>query len=211
MQMKNTVITIGRQYGSGGKEFGKKLAEAMGYSFYDEELLSITSEKSNIDEDVLKMADERATNSLLYSLVVNGGLRGVLTQGVYELPINDKVFLAQADSIKHLAQQESCVIVGRCADYVLQDTEDINKIDLFIYADMESRIERIAKIYNLTPAEAKDKIVKTEKKRKTYYNYYSNQEWGRMTNYDLCINVSGLGSDGAVAVAKAYIEKRIAE
>ena len=203
--MKNTVITIGRQFGSGGKEFGEKLAKELGISFYDEELLSMAAEKSNIDEDILKLADEKATNSLLYSLVVSGGLRSVLTQGVCDLPINDRVFLAQAESIKELARKESCVIVGRCADYVLQDV-DVNHVDVFVYADMDSRVARISKLYGLNHAEARDRIIKTEKKRKAYYNYYSNQEWGRMSNYSLCINASDLGVDGAVQVAKAYVE-----
>ena len=145
---KNIIITIGRHYGSGGKEIGQKVAEALGITFYDEELVTMAAEKSNIDKDVLNNVDEKATGSLLYSLVMGGGLRGLTTPIYYDMPINDKLFIAQSDVIKKLAEKSSCVIVGRCADYVLENTPH-NTLNVFIYADMEYKIARIQKLYNL--------------------------------------------------------------
>ena len=203
--MKNTVITIGRQYGSGGREFGKKLADALGFKFYDNELVKLAAEKSNISPEISKIADEKATNSLLYSLATGSTFRGMFN-GYYEMPINDRVFIAQAETIKQLAHESSCVIVGRCANYVLEDDDQINKLDLFIYADLESRIKRIKDEYNLTDAQAKDKIIKKEKKRRTFYNYYSNGNWGHATDYDLCINVSPLTIETTIEMVKLYIE-----
>lgn len=204
--MKNLVITIGRQYGSGGREFGKKLADALGIAFYDNDLVEIAAKKSNISPEISKKADEKATNSLLYSLATGAGFHGMFN-GYYEMPINDRVFIAQAETIKQLAHESSCVIVGRCANYVLREEDDINKLDLYIYADFEQRIERIKNTYNLTEAQAKDKIIKTEKKRKTYYNYYSNGNWGAASEYDLCINITPIGFDTAIEMVKSYIAK----
>jgi len=201
--MKNLVITIGRQYGSGGREFGQKLAEALGIDFYDNEVVQLAAEKSNLSPEISKHADEQATNSLLYSLATGGNFRGMFN-GYYEMPLNDRLFIAQADVIKELAQKSSCVIVGRCANYVLRDMEDIQKVDLFMFADMDYRIARIKRIYNLTDSQAKDKIVKTEKKRRTFYNYYSNGNWGNAAEYDLCINVSNIDSDTAIELVKKY-------
>ena len=186
----NVVVTIGRQYGSGGKEIGKKLAEALGVTFYDEELVTMASEKSNINKEVLSNADERATGSLLYALVMSGGLRGLTTPLQYEMPINDKLFIAQSDVIKKLAKDGPCVIVGRCADYVLEN-ERCKTLNIFLYANMEYKTERIQK---------------TEKQRRSYYNYFSDKEWGNMNSYDLCIDVSTIGIDGAVELIRQCAE-----
>ncbi len=203
---KNIVVTIGRHYGSGGKEIGKKLADALGVTFYDEELVTMAAEKSSIDRDVITGIDERATGSLLYSLVMGGGLRGLATPMYYEMPLNDKLFIAQSDVIKKLAKDGSCVIVGRCADYVLE-AEECETFNVFLYADMEYKLERIQKLYNLTRKEAQDRITKTEKQRRAYYNYYSNKDWGNMNGYDLCLNVSKLGIDHAVEIIKGCVEE----
>lgn len=200
------IITVGRQYGSGGREIGEKLAKRLGYAFYDENLVDMAAKKSNMSQEVLKQVDERATRSLLYSLVTGADVRGFNSPVVYEMPINDKLFIAQADIIKELAKKGDCVIVGRCADYVLQD-EDVKCVNLFVYAPMEKRIERIMHIYDLSREKAKEKIVKTEKKRKSYYNYYTNNEWGRMENYNLCIDTGAVGVDNAVDVVCAFVEK----
>ncbi|MDO4618263.1 MAG: cytidylate kinase-like family protein [Clostridia bacterium] len=204
--MKNIVVTIGRQYGSGGKEIGKKLAEAMGVTFYDEELVTMAAENSNLDKDVLGKVDENATGSLLYSLVMSGGLRGLATPMYYEMPLNDKLFIAQSDAIKKIAKEGSAVIVGRCADYVLSG-EDVTTLNVFLYADMDYKIERIMRLYDLNQKAAKDRIVKTEKQRRTYYNYYTNKDWGEMGSYDLCLDVSKMGTDMAVAVIRDIVEE----
>lgn len=203
---KNIVVTIGRHYGSGGKEIGKKLADLMGVTFYDEELVTMAAESSKIDKDVLSDVDERATGSLLYSLVMGGGLRGLTTPMYYEMPLNDKLFIAQSDVIKKLAKEGSCVIVGRCADYVLE-SEDCDTFNVFLYADMNYKLDRIQKLYNLDRKTAQDRISKTEKQRKAYYNFYTNKDWGNMNGYDLCLNISKVGIDRAVQIIKDCVDE----
>lgn len=202
---KNIVITIGRQCGSGGREFGQKLAETLGIDYYDKELVRLAAKNSNLSPEISEMADEKATNSLLYSIATGGSLRGMFN-GYYEMPLNDRVFLAQAETIKQLANEKSCVIVGRCANYVLRDEENINALNIYVYADMDYRIKRIKEEENLTEKQAKDKIIKTEKKRRTYYNYYSNGNWGSATEYDLCINLTDIDFDAAIGMVKEYID-----
>lgn len=203
---KNIVVTIGRHYGSGGKEIGKKLADLMGVTFYDEELVTMAAESSKIDKDVLTDVDERATGSLLYSLVMGGGLRGIATPMYYEMPLNDKLFIAQSDVIKKLAKEGSCVIVGRCADYVLEG-EDCDTFNVFLYADINFKLDRIQKLYNLDRKTAQDRISKTEKQRKAYYNFYTNKDWGNMNGYDLCLNISKVGIDRAVQIIKDCVDE----
>ncbi|MEE0944689.1 MAG: cytidylate kinase-like family protein [Clostridia bacterium] len=203
---KNIVVTIGRHYGSGGKEIGRKLADLMGVTFYDEELVTMAAETSKIDKDVLTDVDERATGSLLYSLVMGGGLRGITTPMYYEMPLNDKLFIAQSDVIKKLAKNGSCVIVGRCADYVLEG-EDCETLNVFLYADMDYKLERIQRLYNLDKKAAQDRINKTEKQRKAYYNFYTNKDWGNMNGYDLCLNISKVGIDHAVRIIKSCVDE----
>lgn len=195
------VVTIGRHYGSGGKEIGKKLADALGFMFYDEELVTMAAEKSNISKEVLANLDEKPTGSLLYSIVMSGGLRGLTAPIYYEMPINDKLFIAQSDVIKKLAREGNCVIVGRCADYVLEN-EPCKTLNVFLYADTEYKIKRIEELYKLDRKTAADRINKTERQRKSYYNYYSDKEWGNMNGYDLCINVSSVGIEHSVELIR---------
>ena len=199
------IITIGRQYGSGGRELGEKLAQKLGYKFYDQELVEMAAEKSNMHASILHQADEKASKSLLYSIVTSMDSR--FLNPYYDLPINDKLFIEQSNIIKSLAEEGNCVIVGRCADYVIESSK-MKSIDLFIYASMEHRIERIAEKYELSADKAKDKIKKIEKGRKAYYNYYSNKEWGNISNYDLCISTSHISIDDAVDVVFDFIKKR---
>lgn len=201
-----TIVTIGRQYGSGGKEIGRRLAEALGVPFYDENLVQAAAEATKAHPDIVKSADERATNSFLYSLVAGGGLRGVNDAVQYEMPINDKVFISQSKYIKELSKKGGCVIVGRCADYVLDGNENLFRV--FLYSDMESKKKRIMELYSLTEKQAKDAIVKTEKTRRAYYNYYTDRSWGDMASYDLCLNVGKIGIDETIALIKDYVEKK---
>lgn len=202
----NSIITIGRQYGSGGREVGKKLSEALNIPFYDEEILEMVVKSTNMHPDVVKKADERATDSLLYSLITGGGLRGVSDAMQYEMPINDKVFITQTKAIKELAQKGSGIFVGRCADYILEDYENLLRV--FIYADMDTKIKRISRLYDLTEQKAKETIVKKEKSRKTFYNYYTDRTWGSVSSYDLCINTGRTGIDGAVELIKKCLEEK---
>ncbi len=205
----NTIITIGRQYGSGGRELGQMIANRLGFDFYDEELVTMAAEKNKMHEDILKAVDEKATKSLLYTLVTGSDLR-YMHSTQYDMPINDKLFITQSEIIKNLSEKGSCVIVGRCADYVLRDSNH-NCIHLFLYADMEDKIKRISKKYDLSEDKAKDKIKKIEKMRKSYYNYYSSRDWGNTANYDLCLNTAKLGLDKSCDIVCEYVKKAMEE
>ena len=202
----NMIITIGRQYGSAGYEIGEKLAKELGVQIYDKEMLKRAAKESGICEEIFETHDEKPTNSFLYSLIMDTYSLGYSPSNCADMPINHKVFLAQFDAIKKIANEGPCILVGRCADYALEEREDV--INIFIYADMEQRIRRIARKYNLSDAKAKDTIIKTDKKRASYYNYYTNKEWGNAKGYDLCLNSGKLGVDGTVKAIMEYIKIR---
>lgn len=199
----NTIITIGRQYGSGGKEIGHFVAEAFGIKLYDKEMLARAAKESGICEELFETHDEKPTNSFLYSLVMDTYSMGYAGNTYTEMPINHKVFLAQFDAIKKIADEGPCVLVGRCADYALESYPNV--VSIFIRADMEDRIRRVATRLDLTDAKAKDLINKTDKKRASYYNYYSSKRWGDTKSYDLCINSSIIGYEGVVELILEYI------
>lgn len=200
----NTVITIGRQFGSAGREIGEKVAAYFGIKCYDKELLTRAAKESGFCEEMIQNHDERPTNSFLYNLVMDTYSFGYNASSFVDMPISHKVFLAQFDTIKKIANEESCVIVGRCADYALEGYE--NCIHLFIYGDEKTKVKRIMEKYDLSEAKALDMIVKKDKQRQSYYNYYSSKKWGRADSYDLCINSSVLGVDGTVKLIIQYIE-----
>ena len=201
------VITIGRQFGSGGKDVGKLIAESLGIPFYDKEIVELAAKKSNISYEAVKEIDERATNSLLYSIVTGSfGVKGLNAPLFYEMPMNDKFFIAQSEVIKELAQQGDCVIVGRCADYVLSSEEDVDVVSVFLYSPMDFRTLRVAESMNLTTNRAKDYIQKTDKQRRTYYDYYTSHEWGKMQNYDICINTEKIGIEKAAEMVVNYLK-----
>ncbi|MDO4294826.1 MAG: cytidylate kinase-like family protein [bacterium] len=202
----NLIITIGRQCGSAGKVIGQTLAKDLGIKCYDKELLALAAKQSGLCEELFETHDEKPTSSFLYSLVMDTYSMGYTTSAYLDMPINQKVFLAQFDTIKKLAEQESCVIVGRCADYAL--AEHPNTIRVFITGEESDRIERLKKVYNLDAAKAKDMMIKTDKKRSSYYNYYSSKKWGDAKGYDLCINSSTVGYYGAVEMIKAFIKQK---
>lgn len=201
------VITIGRQYGSAGHDIGQMVAEALGYKFYDKELVEMAAKKSNISKDALSDIDEKATSSFLYSLASgNYSLRGLTGPLYYEMPLNDKLFIAQSEVIKDVASRDNCVIVGRCADYVLDDVKDVDLLNVFIHADQDFRIRRVKNAFNITERQARDRVVKTDKQRKTYYSYYANRDWGAMGNYDMCLNTCTLGIKTAANIIINYVK-----
>ena len=156
------IITIGRQFGSGGRDVGEKVAEYFNIPFYDKELVELAAQKSNISKEALKEVDEHATNSFLYSLASgNYSMRGINAPIYYEMPINDKLFIAQADVIKEVAKRGSCVIVGRCADYVLEN-ENVDVLSVFVYGSVDYRAKRVMSALDITQAKAKDKVLKTD-------------------------------------------------
>lgn len=192
----NTIITIGRQFGSAGREIGEKVAAYFGIPCYDKELLSRAAKESGFCEEMIESHDERPTNSFLYNLVMDTYSFGYNASSFMDMPISHKIFLAQFDTIKKIASEGPCVIVGRCADYALSDFD--NCINLFIYGEEKVKIKRIMEKYNLSETKAKDMITKKDKQRQSYYNYYSSKKWGRADSYDLCMNSSLLGIDGTV-------------
>ena len=192
----NLIITIGRQSGSGGKEIGQKVAEKLGVKCYDKELLALAAKESGLCEELFQSHDEEPTKSFLYSLVMDSYSFGYTSSGYMDMPINHKIFLAQFEAIKALADREPCVIVGRCADYALEDYP--NRVSIFVTGDDKAKIKRLAERNNVSEAKAKEIMMKTDKERSSYYNYYSSKKWGDVRSYDLCVNSSVLGIEGTV-------------
>lgn len=203
--MDNFVITIGREFGSGGLDVARKLSEKLNVKYYDKELLAVAAKESGLCEEIFENHDEKPTNSFLYSLVMDTySVSGYTSAPFLDMPLNHKVFLAQFDAIKKLAEKESCIIVGRCADYALSDHPNCTSV--FIHADMDFRIKHIMDTYDLTKEKAKDMIQKTDKKRASYYNYYSSKKWGDSRSYNLSIDSSQLGLDGCVEMILDYMD-----
>ena len=200
----NTIITIGRQFGSGGHEIGQKLAEHYGIKYFDKELLTRAAKESGFCEEMLKNHDERPTNSFLYNLVMDTYTFGYNSSSFVDMPISHKVFMAQFDTIKKIAEEEPCVIVGRCADYALQEYK--NCLHIFIHADEESKLKRIMQKFDISEDKAREMMIKKDKQRQSYYNYYSTKKWGRSDSYDLSVNSGILGTDGTVQFLIKYIE-----
>ena len=204
--MGNLVITIGRECGSAGRLIGQKLAADLGVKCYDKELLTLAAKNSGLCEELFKTHDEKPTSSFLYSLVMDTYSLGYNTSAYMDMPINHKIFLAQFDTIKKLAEEESCVIVGRCADYALADYP--NTVSVFICGDEEDKIHHLMERHNVDEAKAKDIMNKTDKRRASYYNYYSSKRWGSCKSYDMCISSSAVGYDGAVDIIKEFAKKK---
>ena len=199
----NTIITIGRQYGSGGHDIGKQLAEELNIPFYDKALLERAAKDSGLCQEIFENHDEKPTNSFLYSLVMDTYSLGYTTSSFSEMPLNHKIFLAQFDAIKNIAKEGPCVIVGRCADYALADFPNV--VNVFLHADLQDRIVRIARRHDLTDAKAKDLIIKTDKRRASYYNYYTSKKWGEAAGYDLSLNTATLGIDGTIHMIREFV------
>ena len=200
----NTIITISREFCSGGREVGRKLGEKFGINWYDKDLLKRAAKESGLCPDLFEDHDEKPTSSFLYNLVMDTYSFGYSTSTYVDMPIGHKVFLAQFDAIKKIAQEGPCVIIGRCADYALADMKTCIKV--FIHCDFDKRVIQAMKTYELSEDKAKDMIIKTDKKRANYYNYYSNKKWGRAESYDLSINSGVLGIDGSVDIISKFVE-----
>ncbi len=205
---KKFVITIGRQYGSGGREIGFKLAEKLGIKCYDKEILAVAAKESGLCQEIFESHDEKPTQSFLYSLVMDTYSMGYNNSGFIDMPISHKVFLAQFDAIKRLAEQESCVIVGRCAEYALEGNPNV--LSVFIHGKMDAKIARVKERNNISKdSDAKDLIIKTDKKRASYYNYYTSKKWADAKSYDLAIDSGIFGIDGTVDVIASILNKKM--
>lgn len=205
MGEKKLIITIGRQYGSGGNEIGRKLAEELGIDFYDKNILRMNSDKSGIKESYFHLTDEKAGNRLLYRII--SGMTPELKEPSFgsDLISADNLFRFQSEVIRKLAEEESCVIVGRCADYVLEDMDGIDLVRVFIYADMEARLRRVKEKELYAPEDVKKNVKRIDKERRNYYRYYTGRSWADPENYDLLVNTSTAGIKGSVRLIEEYI------
>ncbi len=194
--MARKVITITRQYGSGGREIGERLAKALEIEFYDNKLLDVAASQSGIHKNHFENNDEKRTNSFLYLLSTTYGQGGV--------PFDDALFFAQLNAIQDIASKEPCVIMGRCSDYALRDFEDV--VHLFICAPFEDRVKRAIDVYGIEEKHAADYVKRIDKQRISYYNYYTDKRWGQPQNYDLCVDSSALGIDGSVELIERFVE-----
>ncbi len=202
--MKNYIVTIARQYGSGGREVGQHLSEISGYKFYDKDLIILAAQKSGYSTDTLKNVDEKAANSLLYTLALGSAAYNHGIEHV-NLPINDKLFVIQSEIIKDIAKkEEGAIIVGRCADYVLSGAP--NLVRIYISADFDARVKTVMERHSYTEAQAKDMIVKTDKRRANYYSYYTGDKWGKADKYDLVVSTSTIGIHGAAELIYSYLK-----
>ncbi|MDO5519756.1 MAG: cytidylate kinase-like family protein [bacterium] len=205
--MKNYVITISRGYGSGGRTIGKMLAKELGISFYDRELLRLASDDSGINEELFAKADETVKSSLLYKVARKAYKGELIPPDQEDFISNDNLFNYQAKIIKELAATEPCVIVGRCADYVLQDVENV--IRVFVHAPLLSCVDRLEEMYGEDRKDLEKKILSIDKKRAVYYKYYTGQDWNNAMNYDLCVNTSTMSFEQGVEMIKAFMKIKL--
>jgi cytidylate kinase len=203
--MDNIVLSIGRQFGSGGGEIGKMLANELSIPYYDRELLAIAAQESGLCPEIFEKADERESDGLSYAFSL-----GFSPLGMYipydDILSNEKLFLLQSKTIQNLAAKESCVIIGRCSDYILRDNP--NCLSVFIHNTIDNRIKHVAERENVSEARAKEMIAKADKSRAAYYNYYTNKLWGVASSYNFSIDVSILGTDGTVTLLKDLITRK---
>ncbi len=203
--MEKHFINIGRQLGSGGRQIGSKLSAQLGIPLYDKELIQIASKESGLGKEFFEKADEKGSHSIIGGLF---GLRSSLVDDIYSnyYLSNETLFQIQSDVIRELAEKSSSIFIGRCADYVLKGyTRCLN---IFVTAEMEDRVRRIAEMQQIPENKASDFIEKMDKKRAAYYNYYSNKTWGAAQSYHLCINTSFLGIDESVSFIRMFAEKK---
>ena len=203
---KKLIITIGRQYGSGGAEVGKKLGKKLGIDVYDKEILRMTSNESGIRESYFHLADEKAGKKLLYKIIQTMVPENTNPSLGSDLVSADNLFRFQSSVIRKLAQEQSCVFIGRCADHILEGTE--NLVRIFIYADMDARVERIREKGYYAEDEIVKNIKRMDKERREYHSYFTGKDWEALENYDLIINSAKLGTDGCVDCIIDYLKTR---
>lgn len=191
------IITIGRQCGSGGHTIGKFVAESLGIALYDKEIIKKVAERSGLSEETIEQKGEYNTNSFLYNLAT----RGISAFNVSDrdsMPISDRINAYQTEYIKELAEKGPCVIVGRSADYILSDRDDV--LNVFIYGRLEDRTARVISEHGVAEKDAEQHVLGRDKKRSKYYKYITDQVWGLAENYDLCLNSSELGIEKCVEI-----------
>lgn len=199
---QGTIVTIGRQYGSGGRNIGIQLAKELGVPFYDQNILKQAAAESGLCEKILENYDEKP-RSFLYSIAMDPF--GYALGGIPANTLDQRVYMATFDTINAIADKGGSVIIGRCADYVLRERKNVLRV--FLYAPMEERIKTVMARDDLSEAAAKQKIARMDRSRAAYYEFYSTQKWGAVDSYDLCIDTSLLGQDGTVALIRHVMEQ----
>lgn len=185
--MANKVITISREFGTGARTIGQKLAEELGFAYYDRAIIQLAADKSGLSPDFIEKNEEKANNNFLFNIATSAYISsGINLQ--YTVPVNDKAFIAQSDVIRDIAAKGNCVIVGRCANYVLNDHPNLLRV--FVRAEKSDRIERCINEYGYDPKTVEAELNKIDKGRSSYYKYYTGSAWKDMDNYDICINTS---------------------
>ena len=202
--MKKKIVTISRQYGSGGRYIGENLAKAMGVPCYDEKLIDMVAKESGFAQSFVAEKGERMTGSLLFNIASSLSFANNVFSTNNGVTLQDEIYFTQNRIIKELADKGPCVIVGSCADYILREREDC--LNVFIFADNESKIERAEKYFNITREEAPAVLKKKDKARANHYKYYTDQEWGMASNYDLCLNSGLIGIEGCVKAIQQVLE-----
>ena len=202
--MKKKIVTISRQYGSGGRYIGENLAKAMGVPCYDEKLIDMVAKESGFAQSFVAEKGERMTGRLLFNIASSLSFANNVFSNNNGVTLQDEIYFTQNRIIKELADKGPCVIVGRCADYILREREDC--LNVFIFADNESKIERAEKYFNITREEAPAVLKKKDKARANHYKYYTDQEWGMASNYDLCLNSGLIGIEGCVKAIQQVLE-----
>lgn len=202
--MKKKIVTISRQYGSGGRYIGENLAKAMGVPCYDEKLIDMVAKESGFAQSFVAEKGERMTGSLLFNIASSLSFANNVFSTNNGVTLQDEIYFTQNRIIKELADKGPCVIVGRCADYILREREDC--LNVFIFADNESKIERAEKYFNITREEAPAVLKKKDKARANHYKYYTDQEWGMASNYDLCLNSGLIGIECCVKAIQQVLE-----
>ena len=200
------IITISRQFGSGGREIGEKLAKKLGIPFYDKELITRAAKESGFSEKVFENIEKKSVNSLLYSIAMGMNAYGNQDIGFTHLSLDDQVYLAQTNVIRKIASEGPSVIVGRCADYILRDHSDA--VHVFIWADLAFRKERVINIYKMPEEKEEENILKYDKRRANYYNYHTGEKWGKAENYHLSIRSDYIGIDNSVELIADYINRK---
>lgn len=203
-EINRSIITIGRQFGSGGREIGEKLAQELGVPFYDKELIALAGQRSGIDKSLLDEVDENATNSMLYSLVAGSYTPPSGFTAFPEESMTDRLFATQCNVVRELAEQGSCVLVGRCCDYILRDHP--NCVRIFIHAPLEARVKRIMRLYQLDEPKAAALIKKTDKRRAAYYTYYTGWKWGLAETNQLALDSASLGVADSVRLIRLFVD-----
>lgn len=205
MKTEKFVINVGRQLGSGGKEIGLRLARDFGISCYDKELLGCASEASGLSRDRFEKSDEHK-GWLKHAF---GGIAALSASGSYYLnPISEEsLFHLQGETIRRLAEKQSCVFIGRCADYVLRDMTRC--VNVFIAADEADRVARLCRLHGVSEEKARQMMEQGDAKRAKYYNFYSNRRWGEAATYHLCVNSSVLGLDGTTEYIEWFAKRKL--